>query len=42
MLDAAAEELLNEGFVDRVIAKYEEGPGGKYRVALPYRSADHP
>jgi ABC-type amino acid transport substrate-binding protein len=40
-LDSAAEELLNEGFVDHVISKYEEGPGGKYRVALPYRSADH-
>jgi ABC-type amino acid transport substrate-binding protein len=38
MLDAAVEELLNDGFVDQVLARYEEGPGAKYRIAPPYRS----
>ncbi len=37
MLDSAVEEVLNDGFIDQVLAKYEEGPGAKYRVALPYR-----
>lgn len=37
MLDSAVEELLNDGFIDQVLAKYEEGPGAKYRIAPPYR-----
>jgi polar amino acid transport system substrate-binding protein len=38
MLDATIEELVNSGFVDRVVAKYEVAPGAYYRLALPYRT----
>jgi polar amino acid transport system substrate-binding protein len=37
MLDVAIEDLLNSGFVDRVIDKYEPAPNTFYRVARPYR-----
>ena len=36
MLDVAIEGLLNSGFVDRVLNKYEPFPGTFYRVADPY------
>lgn len=39
MLDSAVEELLNDGFINQVLSKYEEGPGAKYRVAPPYRGS---
>lgn len=36
-IDNAIDELLNNGYVDGVINKYEkEYPGGFYRVAVPY------
>jgi len=37
MLDVAIRDLLNSGFVDKVIDKYEPYPGTFYRVARPYR-----
>lgn len=37
MLDVAIEDLINSGFVDQVIDKYEPYPNTFYRVALPYR-----
>ncbi len=37
MLDVAIEGLLNSGFVDRVLNKYEPFPGTFYRVADPYK-----
>lgn len=37
MLDTALEDLLNSGFVDQLIDKYEPVPGTFYRVAKPYR-----
>jgi ABC-type amino acid transport/signal transduction systems, periplasmic component/domain len=37
MLDVAIEGLLNSGFVDRVLNKYEPYPGTFYRVADPYK-----
>jgi len=37
MLDVAIEDLLNSGFVDKVLDKYEPYPGTFYRVARPYR-----
>lgn len=37
MLDVAIEDLLNAGFIDQVIDKYEPVPGTFYRVAKPYR-----
>ena len=36
-LDVAIEDLLNSGFVDKVIDKYEPAKGIFYRVARPYR-----
>jgi ABC-type amino acid transport substrate-binding protein len=38
MLDVAIEDLLNAGFVDRVVDKYEPFPGTFYRVAAPYKT----
>lgn len=38
MLDVAIEDLINSGFVDQLLAKYEPAPGTFYRVAYPYRS----
>jgi polar amino acid transport system substrate-binding protein len=37
MLDTAVQELINSGFVDKLITKYEEVPGSFYRVNYPYR-----
>lgn len=37
MLDVAIEGLLNSGFVDRVLNKYEPFPGTFYRVADPFK-----
>jgi hypothetical protein len=37
MLDVAIEDLLNSGYVDKVLDKYEPYPGTFYRVARPYR-----
>lgn len=37
MLDTALTELVNNGFVDRVLDKYEPGPGVYYRLARPYQ-----
>lgn len=37
MIDVAIEDLLNSGFVDKVVDKYEPFPGTFYRVARPYR-----
>ena len=35
-LNIATRELLNNGFVDKVIDKYEKYPNSYYRVQLPY------
>lgn len=37
MIDTALEDLLNSGYVDSVLNKYEPAPGLFYRDALPYR-----
>jgi len=37
-LNTAINELLNNGFVDRVIDEYETYPGSYNRVQLPYRT----
>lgn len=37
MLNSAIEVLHNNGYIDRVIDKYEPHKGSWYRVALPYR-----
>ena len=37
MLDVAIEDLLNSGFVDKVLDKYEPYPGTFYRASRPYR-----
>lgn len=37
MLNVAIEDLLNSGFVEDVIRKYEPEPGLFYRVARPFR-----
>lgn len=39
MLDNAIMELVNNGFVDRVLDKYEPAKGAFYRRALPYRTS---
>lgn len=36
MLDVAIQDLLNSGFVEKAIAKYEPAPNLFYRVAKPY------
>jgi polar amino acid transport system substrate-binding protein len=36
-LNIALQELINSGFVDKVIDKYETYPGSFYRLQLPYR-----
>jgi len=39
VVDAAISEMINCGFVDRVLTKYDiAGAGGKYPVALPYQA----
>jgi len=37
MIDVAVTDLLNSGFVDKVVDKYEPYPNTFYRVARPYR-----
>ncbi|UAB80961.1 transporter substrate-binding domain-containing protein [Marixanthomonas sp. SCSIO 43207] len=37
-LNIAIEELQNNGFVDKVIAKYEKYPNSYYKVQSPYKS----
>jgi ABC-type amino acid transport substrate-binding protein len=37
MMDVAIQGLLNSGFVDRVLKKFEPAPGTFYRVADPYK-----
>ncbi len=37
MLNTALQELLDQGFIDELIDKYEPSPGVYYRVAYPYR-----
>jgi polar amino acid transport system substrate-binding protein len=37
MLDVAIEDLINSGYVDQLINKYEPAPNTFYRVAQPYR-----
>jgi len=39
MLDTALQELLNSGFVDELLDKYETFPGAFYRGAYPYRAS---
>lgn len=38
-IDIAIQELVNNGFVDRVIDKYEKYPNSFQRVATPYRES---
>jgi ABC-type amino acid transport substrate-binding protein len=38
MLNIAIEELINNGFVEKVIQKYEKYEGSFQRTALPYRT----
>jgi ABC-type amino acid transport substrate-binding protein len=38
MLDVAIAEVLNKGFVEKSIAKYEIVPNTFYRVQKPYKS----
>jgi hypothetical protein len=40
MLDVAIQDLLNSGFVDEVIRRYEPAPGTFYRVAKPFRASE--
>jgi ABC-type amino acid transport substrate-binding protein len=37
MLDVAIEDLINSGYVDQLIDKYEPAPNTFYRIARPYR-----
>ena len=37
MIDTDLEDLLNSGFIDILLAKYEPAPGLFYRNALPYQ-----
>jgi len=36
-INIALQELINNGFVDKVISKYEKYPNSYYRAQLPYR-----
>lgn len=36
-MNMALTELMNDGFIDKVLDKYEAYPGSFYRVARPYR-----
>ena len=40
MIDVAVEDLLNSGFVDQLVDKYEPQRGLFYRVAYPYRAVN--
>jgi polar amino acid transport system substrate-binding protein len=37
MMNAAFEELLNQGYIDELISKYEPFPGAFYRAQQPYK-----
>ena len=37
MLDTTIEELINSGFVDKLVDRYETSPGAFYRRSFPYR-----
>ena len=37
-LNIAIQELQNNGFIDKVIAKYEKYPNSYYKVQIPYKS----
>jgi ABC-type amino acid transport substrate-binding protein len=39
-LNIAIQELINSGFVDRVVQKYEKNPGSFQRVASPYKESN--
>lgn len=39
MIDNAVSELINNGFLDAVLDRYEPAPGLFYRRALPYRTS---
>lgn len=38
MLNTALRELINNGFIDRLIDKYQSRPNELYKVALPYQA----
>lgn len=38
MLDIAIQDLINSGYVDKIIQKYEPAPNLFYRTAKPYKS----
>ncbi len=37
-LNIAIQELQNNGFIDKIIAKYEKYPNSYYKVQIPYKS----
>jgi ABC-type amino acid transport substrate-binding protein len=39
MIDIAIQDLINSGFVEKVIQKYEPAPNLFYRVAKPYSTS---
>ncbi len=39
MFNIALEELIDSGYVEKILKKYEPAPGIFYRVALPYQPA---
>lgn len=39
MIDTATQEMLSNGQIEKILAKYEEFPGTLLRVALPYQGA---
>lgn len=39
MLDVAIQDLINSGYVEKIIQKYEPAPNLFYRVASPYKNA---
>lgn len=42
MLNTALSELIDTGFVDRLLDKYEPAPGAYFRVARPYEQGQSP
>lgn len=42
MIDVALEDLINSGFVDQLLDKYEPAPNTFYRVSKPYRIIKEP
>lgn len=39
-INMALTEMMNDGFIDKLLSKYEAYPGSFYRVALPYRNLE--